>query len=199
VEVPLDVSETAYGLSLWFKTTCATCGIYSVDKGTLGASGHDRHVYLSGGNVCARVWNNETKCTSGTSYADSKWHHVVHTFAGTEGGQKIYVDGALKATGAKAASGFTWQDGINIGFSNDASLDYFSGSLDEVRIFSRALTVDDVKALYTGSDPLLVLPFEEPWATDGASLPDASGWGHDATLETGTDDAKNKATTGQVG
>ena len=45
---------------------------------------------------------------------------------------------------------------------------------------------------------MLVLPFEEPWAADGASLPDDSGWEHNGTLETG-DAAANKATTGQVG
>jgi uncharacterized repeat protein (TIGR01451 family) len=148
VEVPLDVSETGYALALWFQTNCANCGIFSVDKGTLGAGGHDRHVYLSGGNVCTRVYSNETICTSGTNYADGKWHHVVHTFGGTVGGQKIYVDGVLKATGSKASSNFTTQDGINIGFSNDAVQHSFAGSLDELRIYSRALSAAEVGDLY---------------------------------------------------
>ena len=63
--------------------------------------------------------------------------------------------------------------------------EWFTGSLDEVRLFNRALTADEINALYTGSGPLLVLPFEKPWATDGEACPTASGWGHDGTLETG--------------
>ena len=147
-EVPLNVSETDYALSLWFKTGCADCGIFSVDQGVRGTGGHDRHVYLSSGNVCARIWSDETKCTSGTNYADGQWHHVVHTFGGTEGGQKIYLDGVLKASGTKASSDFVAQTGINIAFSNDAALDYFSGLLDEVMVFTRALSARDVTDLY---------------------------------------------------
>jgi uncharacterized repeat protein (TIGR01451 family) len=148
VEVPLDVSETAYAVSLWFKSTCTNCGIFSVTK---GASDHDRHVYLSNGNVCARVYNNEIICTLGTNYADGGWHHVVHTFgldkAGQAQGQKVYLDGVLGASGAKTASNFTWQDGIKIGFSNDAAQPYFSGSIDDVRVFSKALTQAEVREL----------------------------------------------------
>jgi uncharacterized repeat protein (TIGR01451 family) len=198
-EVPLDVSETAYGLSLWFKTTCSTCGIFSVDKGTRGSGGHDRHLYLNNGQVFARIWSNEILYSPGTNYADGQWHHVVHTFGGTEGGQKLYLDGVLSASGVKAASDFTAQDGINIGFSNDAYYDYFYGVLDEVRIFSRALTADDVRVLYFGSGPVPHLPFDTSPATDGTILPDVSGWGYDGTLETGTGDTANKAVSGQVG
>ena len=61
VQVPLNVSETAYAASLWFSTTCTNCGIFSVYK---GAADHDRHVYLSNGNVCARVYSDEVVCTA---------------------------------------------------------------------------------------------------------------------------------------
>ncbi len=82
IDVALDVSETRYATSLWFKTegTCAGCGIFSVDKGTRGDQGSDRHIYLNAsGDLCARVWSDETICTSGQDYADDAWHHVVHT------------------------------------------------------------------------------------------------------------------------
>ncbi len=36
--------------------------------------------------------------------ADGQWHNVVHTLGGTEGGQKLYVDGILQAEGSKASS-----------------------------------------------------------------------------------------------
>jgi Concanavalin A-like lectin/glucanases superfamily/Bacterial TSP3 repeat/Bacterial Ig-like domain len=148
VDVPLDVSETAYAVSLWFRTTCTTCGIFSVTKGTTGG---DRHVYLSNGNVCAGIYSGEFIATWGTNYADGQWHHLVHTFGvdkkGQTQGQKLYLDGALEAGGTKTASDFTWQDGINIGFAHDALQPYFSGSIDDVRVFSKALTQAEVREL----------------------------------------------------
>jgi hypothetical protein len=93
VTVMLDASEEAYGLTLWFKTTCQDCGLYEIGAGDPGQGSHDRHLYLRQGNVCARVWKNETLCSSGINVADGNWHQVAHTFGGSVGGQRLYVDG----------------------------------------------------------------------------------------------------------
>jgi uncharacterized repeat protein (TIGR01451 family) len=143
-----NVSETSYGVSLWFKTSCTNCGIFSVDRGSLGSAGIDRHIYLSGGNLCTWVYDSETICTSGVNYADDVWHHVVHTFGGSVGGQRIYVDGALRRSGTLDHSDFTRQTGVNIGFANLAGNDYFSGLIDEVVIYDRALSETEIGILY---------------------------------------------------
>ncbi len=176
VSSPLNVSETAYGLSLWFKTSCADCGIYSVVNGTHGASGADRLVWLSGGNLYARVWNNETIHTSGTNYADGQWHHLVHTFGGSGLVQKIYVDGVDKATGTLAASAFTAQTGIEVGYAADAGQDFLSGLIDDVQVFQMALPPGQAARLYATA-PVLHLRFEEAYGAthfadnaDGARL-----------------------------
>ncbi len=155
VEVEVDVSETDYTLSLWFNTSCANCGIFSADRGTLGSSGNDRHLYLNGGNLCARVWNDvggtpPVICTSGANYADGTWHHAAHVFGGSVGGQRLYVDGVQKASGGKASSDFDQQTGINIGFSNDAGSPYFDGLIDEVILFDRALSQSEIEELMAG-------------------------------------------------
>jgi len=147
VNVPIDVSETEYAASLWFRADSDNCGLYAVVGG-----GHDRHLYLSGGNLRARVWSNETIATQGLSLADGQWHHVVHTFGGNQGGQKLYVDGVLAAEGTKNSSDFDWQTDVRIGWSEDAVLDFFHGAIDEVSIFDRALTADEVVALYEYED-----------------------------------------------
>ena len=198
VDVTLDVSETNYGLALWFKTECAGCGIFSVDAGVLG-SDHDRDVYLNGGNVCARLYNDEVICTSGTGYADGRWHHVVHTFGGTEGGQKLYLDGALAASGAKAASDLGWLDGINIGFSKDGSLDYFCRAVRRGDRLQPGVAGGRGQRPVPGHGPVLHLPLDERWAADGDRTADTSGWEHHGTLFTGAGDAANKAVPGQAG
>lgn len=142
----VDVSETSYTSSLWFKTTATNTGIYSVVD-NFGSNGHDRHLYLSSGGLCARTWNNETIC-DGTFLADGQWHHIAHVYGGAVGGQRIYVDGVLKITGSKAQSDFNWQTQMGVGFSLDSSNPYFKGTLDEVTVFHRALSDLEVKDLY---------------------------------------------------
>lgn len=131
--VPVNVSENSYTVEMWFRTSASNTGLYSVTGG-----GHDRHIYLSGGNIYTRVYSNEVIHTQGINYADGNWHHVAHVYGGSQGGQRIYVDGVLKVQGSKAYSDFYWQSGIHIGYSED--LGYFNGEIDEVRVWSVART-----------------------------------------------------------
>jgi hypothetical protein len=160
VSVPINVSETAYTASMWVRTTANSGGILCVVDQELGQGGHDRHVYLSGGNVFARTWNDETIQTSGLSVNDGNWHHIAHVFGGAVGGQRIYVDGVLRANGGKAFSDFDWQQRIHIGFSNDAANNYLDGQIDDVAIWSEALGAAQIQALANGASPQALAGFE---------------------------------------
>jgi len=102
----LDVSETEYAAALWFKTTNGNCGLMAVVDSDLGVGGHDRHIYLTGGNIKIRLWDTEEIETAGLNLANGLWHHVVYTYGATIDGQKVYVDGVLRASGTKNASDF---------------------------------------------------------------------------------------------
>lgn len=141
VSTMINVNETNYTVELWFKTTSINGGIFSVNA---ASGGHDRHIYLTNGNIRVRTWDSEIISTSDYNYADGRWHHVAHLLGA--GGQKIYVDGVLKASGNKTASNFTWQDQIWIGRSLDASPDYFNGSIDEVRLWNVVRTEAQIQA-----------------------------------------------------
>ena len=142
----IDVSESDFTVSIWFKTANDSCGIFSVDAGERGVDGHDRHLYLQSGNIVARLWRNETIATSGFNYADKQWHRVTYVVGQSVGGQRIYVDGVLKASGSKSRSDFDGQTGINIGFSNDAANNYFDGDIAEVSLWSVTRSERDTKA-----------------------------------------------------
>jgi len=154
VSVVLDVSETEYAAALWFRTTNGNCGLMAVVQNDLGGGGHDRHVYLTGDNIKVRLWDTEEIETTGLSLADGLWHHVVYTYGAAVGGQKLYVDGVEQASGTKDASDFDWQERINIGFSNDATRDYFEGAIEDVRIYGKTLSEAEVQQVMRG-DPLL--------------------------------------------
>lgn len=155
VSVPLDVGETAFTCSLWFRTTSPTCGLFTVTDGDLGAGGYDRLTFLQNGNVFARTWDNETIGSTGRNFADGAWHHLVHTVGSAVGGQRLYIDGVQVAAGVKAQSDFNWQRTINIGFTNDAvAQPYYTGDMDDVAIWSEALSAASVGQLFAGQSPL---------------------------------------------
>ena len=67
------------------------------------------------------AFNTERLTGSKGGYNDGRWHHLAHVFGPGSGGQRLYLDGELVASGSKTGSDFHWQKRINIGFSNDAS------------------------------------------------------------------------------
>src|SRR5262249_49921996 len=87
----LSTLTSSVTLSEWFKTTCDNCGLSSVDalQGTTRVT--DQQIYLSGGNVCADVFNGsrESICSAGVDYADGQWHQVAHVLA--SGLHQLYV------------------------------------------------------------------------------------------------------------
>ncbi|ELS02293.1 laminin G domain-containing protein [Xenococcus sp. PCC 7305] len=160
VEINIDEPETEITHELWFKTTDANTGIFSIISGTVAAStGSDRHLYLNNGNLYARVWNNEVINSSGLNLADGEWHHVAHVIGSSVGGQQLYIDGELVDSGTKTASAFDWQTKAIIGYSIDATNDYFNGEIDEVRIWNQARTQDEIRnnrySQLTGNEPNL--------------------------------------------
>jgi len=79
------------------------------------------------------------------------WHHYVYTYdgsPGTQGTHKLYIDGVLVNSNAtiapQTASPTTLEFGRWAGNS-----EYFGGSLDDVRIYNRALTAAEVQTLST--------------------------------------------------
>lgn len=58
--IPIHVPESAMTVSFRFYSVNAQAGLFQVAQGPLGNNGNDRHVYLSGGNIYARLYSNQT-------------------------------------------------------------------------------------------------------------------------------------------
>ena len=96
--------------------------------------------------------------TKKTDWQVGKWYHVVGTYdpSVSSNNMKIYVDGMLdnQATmkGKPAANSYP----LMIGTRSTASSDFWQGKIDEVRIYSRALTATEVANL--NKSPFVSLP-----------------------------------------
>lgn len=81
-----------------------------------------------------------------SSAIDEQWHHVVVTFDTSNA--KFYIDGSLDSTtdGDYSVPDDPDPDATTIGAWLEASkASYFSGTIDEVRIYSQILTEDEVE------------------------------------------------------
>jgi hypothetical protein len=146
IEVPDSASlDPASGISiqLWLKTT-------SNNEFVL-------HKYIENGNTYPgygiAIFGGTLNCfmggTGGSWLGGSKWvidgvyHHVVCT--NVNGVTSIYIDGQLDVSGARTPS--VSNDPLYIG-AGPGGTGAFSGSLDEVAIWSRALSTAEVLELY---------------------------------------------------
>jgi len=107
-----------------------------------------------------------TKSISSTNaYADQAWHHVA--LERTGGQLLMYVDGALVASGPDVAGSVsqTVSFQIQIGERLDGAF-HFDGTLDEVRMYSRALSTAELDAVLARNaaphaGEVLRLPFDK--------------------------------------
>ncbi len=132
------------------------------------------------------TWDATAVETSGTFVADGQWHHVAMVFQhGVTNGAQFYVDGvpAGPAFTHNGNTGITGQ--LNIG--RNGNQQYFTGEIDEVRIWNDVRTPSEIlNTTYTElnllSESNLVLYFTfNQDAGSGAPI-DLSGAGAVATL-----------------
>ncbi|RMF40153.1 MAG: LamG domain-containing protein, partial [Anaerolineae bacterium] len=129
----------------------------------------------------------------------NQWVHVAVTLSGNTA--RMYINGVEKASNANITANPSQIAGANnwLGKSQYAWDPYFNGSMNDVRVFNRALSSAEIHSLWQGTRAVLVLPFDESSAVNGAALQDASGWEYYATLQSGANDTAEKAVWGNIG
>ncbi|WP_245821173.1 LamG-like jellyroll fold domain-containing protein [Geodermatophilus pulveris] len=180
-----------FSVEAWFQTTSRAGGrIVGFGNSATGySSSYDRHVMMdASGRLAFGVrlnGTNPTVTTTGT-YNDGRWHHVVGTLDHT--GLALYVDGTLigKRADVTAASRYTghWRVGGDRSWFSGA--DWFAGRIDEVAVYPRALSPEQVRAHdstgRSGTVPnaaptasFTATPADLTVAVDGAASADADG------------------------
>jgi len=169
-----------FTIAFWVKTTQTggTPEWYNgeglVDGDSPGVA-NDFGTALGGGKFGFGVGNPDTTIFSTASIKDGLWHYCVATRQLATGTMNAYVDGILQASAAvneklvECLREFVVR-GDCLGGG------YFNGSLDEIRIFSRALGSNEVGGLY---DSYVAPPATAPanlTATAGSSQVQLSWW-----------------------
>ncbi|MER5897729.1 LamG-like jellyroll fold domain-containing protein [Streptomyces sp. NPDC001876] len=81
-----------------------------------------------------------------------QWYHVVGVRSGDE--IKLYVDGKLAATAAAGTADVS-TGALSVGRAkwSGANTDFWNGSIDQVKVYDKALTDQEVTALHDGEQP----------------------------------------------
>jgi MSHA biogenesis protein MshQ len=144
-------------LSAWFKTSGGGTGTRRLIEASANSGaesdGSALVITSSGGLKAWARSSNGSKYGeidfSTTTYRDDAWHQAVYTYDNTAG--KLYVDGVLKQTVTSSNPSGDLKDAttLALGGSYNSDSNFFSGSLDEARIYNGALSASQISRYYT--------------------------------------------------
>lgn len=150
----------ALSLCAWIKTSVAPENYRTVvSKWWSGGEDAAYSLYFANAGGIGLSVNSgivTTRASSGFGLNDNLWHLVTGTWDGMTA--RIYVDGIERAA-ENAPPGFGLisdiDDPVRIGTDNRFPADqgdrYFNGSIDDVRIYKRALSPEEVAMLFNGT------------------------------------------------
>lgn len=156
----------ARSVSVWF--TCATISgntRFWFSYGLL--SGNDSwSIGVQASALYASTYSVGVK-SSVLSIDDGKWHNAVYVYDGTK--ELFYFDGRPVGSAAHTVSttitGTAYIGKIGLGYN-------WSGKLDDIRLYNRVLTANEVRRMYFGASPLV--PLNRPYFNSPTSPPPAT-------------------------
>ena len=115
----------------------------------------------------------------GKSVIDGNWHHVGFTWKHKNGAVKLFLDGEIVAEGTLKPEDELEDDILRLGFTaeNFPESTWLEGKLDELRLYNRTISPDEMHALYQDfhEPPVIAATLVEPiedakWTIDSDSV-----------------------------
>ena len=174
----LDLRTSDFTIEAWVRPATVTGGDHTiVSRGTWWGPLWLRQYEDDLIFVWGTASSNRDGLTKKDLFTVDTWYHIVATRAGNL--FRIYSNGSL--VGSKSSSvkiGSTASYSVNIGRGSHQRVFYFNGLIKEVRIYSRALSAEEIKAKYEqiprGDLVLKPMPKKEPPTPAVPTLPIAN-------------------------
>lgn len=148
--IDLPLGSSVRTLAVWLRTTMITGDCDLISYGTTAKGQHNHFAFRSGeGRIRSGHWYADYDWN--VTLNDDIWHHVAVSYTDTE--CTLYVDGIkletkTLTTDPETALNTVSNGLLRIGARNGDLHDFFTGYLDEVRIYNRTLSEEDVTALF---------------------------------------------------
>jgi len=199
--IRFGVGNTFYPLphlsiSIWFKsygvtaTTGTSPGLFGFTYG-IRCFVHNDFIKFTVDNGTTNTSINSPSVYN--FHNDDKWHHATFTISPTQ--RKLYIDGELCGTRNDTWLGYTpyayntW----NIGRDNNNTMYYFTGLMDDLRLYNHVLSAKEVKELSHAK--VLHYKFNKN-EYDNYVTRDSSGYGNDANIISNTPEWSNNSKIG---
>jgi fibronectin type 3 domain-containing protein len=174
----LPANNAPQTLSWWMNYASVPGGTQAVVCLTNPAAGSAVQGGFRNGAVTVWNWGGNT-LVSAAAPSPNTWHNFIYTFDGTT--HTLYIDG-VAANSSTAAAQTAAPARLDLGFTPGWA-ENFAGRVDEVRIYSRCLSVGEAASLANFQKLEAYFKFDEGTGTFTA---DSSGKGHHGTLNNGT-------------
>ncbi|MDD3006932.1 MAG: carbohydrate binding domain-containing protein [Candidatus Pacebacteria bacterium] len=175
------ISQTEGTISLWFKVNEIDKDqilIISGENSADGESNKDKIFMMvrSSDNKIDSGWQTASepdKAPSNDPVVTNRWYNATLIWSLSSNMVRLYVNGAIQSGGDVLTSDNknTWVDALVLGRAMPAAINdnFLDGSVDDVRIYNRALSADEVTDLYNGNqvDDTGLVGY---WGFDGAAL-----------------------------
>ncbi|QCC51724.1 LamG-like jellyroll fold domain-containing protein [Halapricum salinum] len=133
-----------FTISTWIKPTALNTTEEN-DYRNIVRSGEGLFIVLEqNGRVSLKIPWADTPAAIGGDVTVDRWHHVAATYDGRE--YTLYVNGTQVANGTVQQGSPSWNGRLRVG-SGPNPLHIFDGTIDEFRIYDRALGTDAVQSL----------------------------------------------------
>ncbi|MHC4436096.1 MAG: LamG domain-containing protein [Planctomycetota bacterium] len=144
-----DIPSDDITMAAWIKTTASGEGDwFSMNP----AGGNQFLLCILDGDI--RFWEGGWQPAAGVTVNDGSWHYIVATRENMY--VRIYVDGVYQSaasytSGVSFGPGDRWSIGQE--WDGDTPSDFYTGSVDDVRLYNRALSDGQVQDLFDGIPP----------------------------------------------
>ncbi|WP_199120500.1 LamG-like jellyroll fold domain-containing protein [Pedobacter sp. ASV28] len=136
----------AFTVQAWVRPTDFTKTMHVLSTKFAGGYGFD--LQLKQGNTIhanigsANAWLSNTADVT-YDYSAGRWMHIAYAVSAT--GYQIYVNGSLKQSGTFSGTPLLMDANhlLQLGYSGTENT-YFKGDMDEVRIYNKALSVEEI-------------------------------------------------------
>ena len=148
--------DTDFSVSLWFNADIVTENIYLISTYST-QNGKWYLLNVSGGNLIFAIDDDVTKTEIGSPLNAGQWYHAVGV---REKGNEIrlYVNGVLEASAADQTEEIDSDSPVYIG-DRLAGARAFKGSIDEIAIYNRVLSENEITQNYKNDKGFAVVSF----------------------------------------
>lgn len=150
---------TNFTVAMWLKTTNTGpasgawyAGMGLVD-GEVAGSAADWGCSVINSKFVLGIGNPDTTISSTVNISDGNWHHVAATRVSDTGAVKLYVDGVLNVSTTAPMGPRTSPNELRIGATHINPPVFYVGSLDDLRLYDRALSASEIAELVTPNTP----------------------------------------------